>query len=304
MSSGLAGARWWTVALSEEVAQRPRAVACDGGRYVLFRDASGTVRALHDECAHRRAPLSLGSITAEGLVECPYHGWRYDGRTGACVQIPNLAANERVPKAYKTPAFAVAERDGFIHLWPDGLDGDESLLDDFSLAPWLRSWRGARLLAYPCDALADLLLDAPGAVLDIGSVTIADDHPYGDPVVESGRVASEYAASWTTRGKRPKHVVADYPLAINVAVNTDGRAARVDLRTDAGEPLASAYLAFTPVGPTVAGVRWRGVGGEAAGRAIEIGVLGQIRPEAVLAAYPYASKIRHGLADEKFVRRA
>jgi len=298
MSQGPAHPAWWTVALSEDVvAGAPYAAICDGRRYALFRDVSGAVRAVHDECAHRRAPLSLGRVTADGLIECPYHGWRYDGARGACVAIPNLSASERVPKAYRTDAFAIAERDGFVHLWPHGPIGDEGQIVELSLAARSSAWRGSKLLTYPWPALVDLLVDAPGALLDIGSVTIADDHPYGDPVVEDGRFVVRYAASWTARGKGPKRIVADYPLAVRVAVAGDGRIAQVDLSTDAGEILASVHLASIPVASTITGVRWRGVGAERVGRAIEIGVRAQIQPQAVLAAYPYASTIRRDLAD-------
>lgn len=44
-----------------------------GKAWVLFRDASGTVACVHDECAHRACPLSLGKVV-DGQLECPYHG--------------------------------------------------------------------------------------------------------------------------------------------------------------------------------------------------------------------------------------
>lgn len=33
------------------------------------------------------AALSLGHVTAKGCLECPFHGWQYDGG-GACVRVP------------------------------------------------------------------------------------------------------------------------------------------------------------------------------------------------------------------------
>lgn len=40
-----------------------------------------------DQCPHRLAPLSEGRINEDGLLECPYHGWAFDGN-GKCDRIP------------------------------------------------------------------------------------------------------------------------------------------------------------------------------------------------------------------------
>ena len=53
---------------------------------VLWRDGTGTIRAMENRCVHRRAALSGGKII-DGNLRCPCHGWRYDS-TGACVRIP------------------------------------------------------------------------------------------------------------------------------------------------------------------------------------------------------------------------
>ncbi|CAK0816471.1 unnamed protein product [Prorocentrum cordatum] len=43
---------------------------------------------MRDACPHRFASLSRGRITASGLVQCAYHGWAFDGETGACLDVP------------------------------------------------------------------------------------------------------------------------------------------------------------------------------------------------------------------------
>ncbi len=53
---------------------------------VLGRDDQGHPFALHDCCPHRRMPLSFGHFDGEA-VECPYHGWRFDPKTGRCREI-------------------------------------------------------------------------------------------------------------------------------------------------------------------------------------------------------------------------
>lgn len=68
----------------------PVAVRVLGDDLVLWRDAAGTPRAAPDRCPHRGTRLSLGRV-CEGQIECPYHGWRFDG-AGRCVSIPALPA--------------------------------------------------------------------------------------------------------------------------------------------------------------------------------------------------------------------
>lgn len=70
------------------LADAAQAVRLLGQDYVLWRDAAGTPRATRDRCPHRGTKLSLGRV-CEGQIECPYHGWRFDGE-GRCTQIPAL----------------------------------------------------------------------------------------------------------------------------------------------------------------------------------------------------------------------
>ena len=46
------------------------------------------VVAFVDRCTHREFPLSAGEILDDGTVECPWHGARFDCRTGAVARGP------------------------------------------------------------------------------------------------------------------------------------------------------------------------------------------------------------------------
>ena len=48
----------------------------------------GEAVAFRDECSHREFPLSAGEILEDGTVECPWHGARFDCRTGAVIRGP------------------------------------------------------------------------------------------------------------------------------------------------------------------------------------------------------------------------
>src|ERR1700739_1257375 len=92
---------WWPLALTEEVTSaKPIGVVCAGEPIALFRNASGVACAVADACPHRRVPLSLGKIIG-GDLRCAYHGWTFDGVSGACTAIPNLSADEGVPASYR-----------------------------------------------------------------------------------------------------------------------------------------------------------------------------------------------------------
>ena len=78
---------WTVIGLARDFATGklyPRQVA--GEKVVLFRDAAGTLSALLDRCPHRGVALSLGKLQ-DGVVECPFHGWCFNG-TGACTRVP------------------------------------------------------------------------------------------------------------------------------------------------------------------------------------------------------------------------
>ena len=71
--------------------------------------APGLALALEDRCPHRRVPLSLGEVK-DGRLQCGYHGWTFDGASGACTAIPHLTADERVPARYGARACAARPR--------------------------------------------------------------------------------------------------------------------------------------------------------------------------------------------------
>ena len=75
-----------------------------GERIVIFRDDHGVPAALVDRCPHRGAALSLGKRTENGCIECPFHGWQFDG-AGNNVHVPfNPDAKRELLAATPLPA--------------------------------------------------------------------------------------------------------------------------------------------------------------------------------------------------------
>ena len=100
--------QWYVAAHSHVVTTEPVRVHMLGQDMVLFRDTEGKAHCLHDVCVHRGGSLCRGDII-EDTIECPYHGWRYDG-TGTCVLIPSLGPDVKPPKRARVDSYPVEER--------------------------------------------------------------------------------------------------------------------------------------------------------------------------------------------------
>jgi phenylpropionate dioxygenase-like ring-hydroxylating dioxygenase large terminal subunit len=92
-----------------------------GEPVVLGRTAAGAAFALRDVCPHRAAPLSKGRLfdgAGGALVECPYHGWRFQAADGACAGVPALAEGSNAsPAGVSVRAFALAEANGLVWIY-------------------------------------------------------------------------------------------------------------------------------------------------------------------------------------------
>jgi phenylpropionate dioxygenase-like ring-hydroxylating dioxygenase large terminal subunit len=106
--------QWFIACDATELRRAPIARAIQETPLVLFRDADGRASALLDRCPHRNVPLSAGRM-ADGLLECGYHGWRFDGG-GTCRLVPALAS-ESDRKARRATAYPTVEQDGFVWVY-------------------------------------------------------------------------------------------------------------------------------------------------------------------------------------------
>lgn len=58
-----------------------------GGRELVICDVDGEIYALDGICTHEDYPLEGGEVE-DGILECPWHGARYDIRTGRVRALP------------------------------------------------------------------------------------------------------------------------------------------------------------------------------------------------------------------------
>lgn len=121
---------WYVLALSEEVGSQPLGVRALGQDFVLFRDQQEKVHCLSDVCVHKGGSLCRGEVV-DGAVQCPYHGWRYNGE-GRCVEIPSLGPDGKIPKRARVDAYPTDERWGWIWVFlGDQAEDERPPLPDF-----------------------------------------------------------------------------------------------------------------------------------------------------------------------------
>ena len=103
---------WYPAAESDNVTTQPTKVRMLGQDMVVFRDEQGQAHCLSNTCCHRGAALSGGKVVGP-CIQCPYHGWQFDGE-GVCQRIPSMGPNAKIPKRARVDAYPVVERYGLV----------------------------------------------------------------------------------------------------------------------------------------------------------------------------------------------
>ncbi|NDY91277.1 aromatic ring-hydroxylating dioxygenase subunit alpha [Ideonella livida] len=148
---------WYVAAMPDEIAaDKPLGRRICGEPMALYRDEHGLVAAVEDFCPHRGAPLSLGFVQSGKLV-CGYHGLAM-GRDGRTCSMPC----QRVRGFPAIKAYPVAERYGFVWVWPG--DPAQAREQDIPVPIWWDKpdWAyGGGLYHMKCDfrLLVDNLMD-------------------------------------------------------------------------------------------------------------------------------------------------
>ena len=126
---------WVPLGLARAVVrERPAAFVVAGERVVLFRDQAGHLAGLIDRCPHRGVALSLGGVD-QGLLVCPFHGWRFGG-DGRCQHVPwNPDARRDQLSATALP---VREAGGLVWLFTGRVAVGEPMVPDVLLRAGLR----------------------------------------------------------------------------------------------------------------------------------------------------------------------
>ena len=151
---------WYAVAYVRDLdPRRPHAFTLLGQDLVLWFDRqTERWRAFADVCPHRLVPLSQGRLNARGELECPYHGWCFDG-DGRCTQIPQAPEGSSISERSHSRIYATATGQGLLFVYA----GDPARADDspLPLLPMLQQqgdgWADGWVVQ---DTFRDLPMDA------------------------------------------------------------------------------------------------------------------------------------------------
>jgi nitrite reductase/ring-hydroxylating ferredoxin subunit len=108
---------WFIVAASADVGPGDVTSLHYFGRdLVLFRGEDGAPYLLDAYCPHLGAHLGVGGRVEEGCIRCPFHGWKFDGDSGRCVDVP-YDENDFMPTRAVVRSFPAVERNHMIWAW-------------------------------------------------------------------------------------------------------------------------------------------------------------------------------------------
>src|SRR5665213_874843 len=103
---------WQPVAQSKTLAAgTARPLHIMGEVFTLYRGTDNRPRLVAARCAHRCALLHTGWVEG-GEIRCMYHGWKYDGDTGRCTEMP--AEKQLSPEQVVIAAYPLHEYGGLV----------------------------------------------------------------------------------------------------------------------------------------------------------------------------------------------
>jgi phenylpropionate dioxygenase-like ring-hydroxylating dioxygenase large terminal subunit len=117
-----------------------------GTDLVLWRDGAGDYHLQDAYCPHLGAHLGVGGTVEGATLQCPFHGWTFDG-AGACTNIPYSQRDNRKAKLRTYP---VAQRNRMVYAWrhPDGLEPqwDVPAIPEIGDAAWSEMYRSSYVI--------------------------------------------------------------------------------------------------------------------------------------------------------------
>lgn len=114
------------VAAANEVQEAQIHAARADGQAILLTRVGGKVHAVSAKCTHLGLSMKGGKV-ADGAIQCPWHGSKFDLATGKNIQWTNSFLGLPLPKCVHSliamgkqptalPVFAATEEDGAIYV--------------------------------------------------------------------------------------------------------------------------------------------------------------------------------------------
>ena len=177
---------WFIVARADELAAgEVMPLYCFGRDLVLFRTTSGMPRLMDAHCPHLGAHLGVGGRVDGETLQCPFHGWRFEGGSGTCVEVP-YDDIDFIPKRANTRAYPTLERNGMIWAWHHLEQGepfyDVPLVLEFCDPEWLPMDVREFTVASCCQEMAENNYDTVHFKFVHGAAAIPQQNDFIDGV--------------------------------------------------------------------------------------------------------------------------
>ena len=138
--------QWYAVLSSKQVKKNKLiGVTRLSEKLVFWRDEADEVHCIYDKCCHRGASLCTGTLV-ENHVQCPFHGFLYDG-SGKVTRIPANGKNAKVAENYRVNAYQARDAHGLIWVWYGDYNADlpeipffEELTTGFTYGEFSENW--------------------------------------------------------------------------------------------------------------------------------------------------------------------
>lgn len=115
---------WFVVAEAADLAPGDvRALHYFDRDLVLYRAEDGRPHLLDAHCPHLGAHLAVGGRVDGDCIRCPFHGWKFDGASGNCVEIP-YGDVPRIPPRAHARSYPTLERNHMIWGWYHAREGE------------------------------------------------------------------------------------------------------------------------------------------------------------------------------------
>jgi cholesterol 7-dehydrogenase len=106
---------WFFVILSAELPVKGvKYMQLLGEHLAVFRGEDGVAYILDAYCPHLGANIAVGGQVEGSCIKCPFHGWCFDGDSGACVDVPYTKC---VPEFAKTKSWNTIEKNKRVYIW-------------------------------------------------------------------------------------------------------------------------------------------------------------------------------------------
>eukprot|EP00288_Rhodomonas_lens_P015310 CAMPEP_0177696784 /NCGR_PEP_ID=MMETSP0484_2-20121128/4164_1 /TAXON_ID=354590 /ORGANISM="Rhodomonas lens, Strain RHODO" /LENGTH=611 /DNA_ID=CAMNT_0019207777 /DNA_START=123 /DNA_END=1959 /DNA_ORIENTATION=- len=114
----------------------------------------------------RRVPAQAGAaqqgiVNEKGHIECPYHGWTFEGEGGQCMSIPQKPKSQPIQVKACGWAFPTAVKQGLLWVYAEPLPPDCSWYNTCTSIPSMRTIPSCEALDDPDFVAMDMFRDLP-----------------------------------------------------------------------------------------------------------------------------------------------